>query len=226
MHRKQIYLFDLDGTLTDPGQGITNSVMYALDKFGIHETDRTALYKFIGPPLLDSFQIFYRMSPEQAEQAVAAYREYFSVTGLFENRVYEGIPALLQVLRAEGKTLAMATSKPEIFAVRILEKFDLAKYFHYVGAASLDSSRSQKADVIRHALHLCGDPDPDTVLMIGDRKHDILGAIENKIQSVGVLYGYGDRPELEQAGADAIAESVIHLKELLLSSGGCMGLQK
>lgn len=217
MYRKQIYLFDLDGTLTDPGVGITNSVMYALDKFGIHETDRANLYKFIGPPLLDSFQMFYGMAPDQAEQAVAAYREYFSVTGLFENQVYDGIPELLQALREKGKTLVLATSKPEIYAVRILEKFDLAKYFHFVGAASLDSSRSQKADVIRHALHLCGDPAPDTVVMIGDRKHDIVGAIKNGIESIGVLYGYGDRPELEQAGADAIALSVPHLREVLLA---------
>lgn len=217
MHQKQVYLFDLDGTLTEPGEGITNSVMYALDKFGIHETDRTALYRFIGPPLLDSFTQFYGMPPEQAEQAVSAYREYFSTKGLFENRVYEGIPTLLQGLRDQGKTLVLATSKPEVFTLRILEKFDLTRYFHHIGAASLDSSRSQKADVIRHALHLCGNPSPETVVMIGDRWHDIHGARANGIQSIGVLYGYGGRPELEQAGADVIAQSVIHLHELLLS---------
>ena len=216
MHRKQVYLFDLDGTLTEPGEGITNSVMYALDKFGIHETDREALYRFIGPPLLDSFMQFYGMPQAQAERAVAAYREYFSVKGLFENRVYDGVPALLQSLRDQGKTLAVATSKPEVFTLRILDKFDLSKYFHFVGAASLDSSRSQKTDVIRHTLHLCGNPAPDTVVMIGDRKHDILGAAQNGIQSVGVLYGYGDRPELETAGADAIAQSVEQLRSILL----------
>lgn len=216
MHRKQVYLFDLDGTLTEPGEGITNSVMYALDKFGIHETDREALYRFIGPPLLDSFMQFYGMPQAQAERAVAAYREYFSVKGLFENRVYDGVPALLQSLRDQGKTLAVATSKPEVFTLRILDKFDLSKYFHFVGAASLDSSRSQKADVIRHTLNLCGNPAPDTVVMIGDRKHDILGAAQNGIQSVGVLYGYGDRPELETAGADAIAQSVEQLRSILL----------
>ena len=219
MHRKQVYLFDLDGTLTEPGEGITNSVMYALDKFGIHETHRQSLYRFIGPPLLDSFMQFYGMPQEQAEQAVAAYREYFSVKGLFENRVYDGIPTLLQALRDEGKTLALATSKPEVFTLRILDRFDLTRYFHYIGAASLDSSRSQKADVIRHTLQLCGQPAPDTVVMIGDRWHDIHGACENGIQSVGVLYGYGDRPELEKAGADAITESVEHLKEILLTPG-------
>lgn len=216
MYRKQVCLFDLDGTLTEPGEGITNSVMYALDKFGIHETNRESLYRFIGPPLLDSFQNYYGMPPEQAEQAVAAYREYFSVKGLFENRVYEGIPVLLQELRSAGKTLVLATSKPEVFSLRILDKFDLSQYFHFVGAASLDSSRSQKPDVIRHALQLCGNPDPETVVMIGDRKHDILGAKENGLQSIGVLYGYGNRPELEQAGADVIVESVTQLKGILL----------
>ena len=216
MHRKQVYLFDLDGTLTEPGLGITNSVMYALDKFGIHETDRQALYRFIGPPLLDSFMQFYHMSEEQAHQAVAAYREYFSVNGLFENRVYDGIPQLLQALRDAGKTLVLATSKPEVFTLRILERFDLLQYFHYVGAASLDSSRSQKPAVIHHALQLCGNPPLDTVVMVGDRKHDILGAQENGLASVGVLYGYGDRLELEQAGADEIVSSVAALTKLLL----------
>ena len=216
MHQKQVYLFDLDGTLTEPGEGITNSVMYALDKFGIHETDRSALYRFIGPPLLDSFMQFYGMPQEQAEQAVSAYREYFRDRGLFENRVYDGIPALLQGLRDQGKTLVLATSKPEVFTLRILDKFDLTRYFHFVGAASLDSSRRQKADVIRHALHLCGNPAPEMVVMIGDRWHDIHGAQENGIQSIGVLYGYGDRPELEQAGADVIVESVEQLQKLLL----------
>lgn len=218
MHNKQIYLFDLDGTLTESSDGIINCVIYALEKFGIQESDREKLLRFIGPPLLDSFMEFYGMPQEQAEQAVAAYRERYSTKGLFENRVYDGIPALLQGLRDQGKMLVLATSKPEKFTLRILDKFDLSKYFQYVGAASLDSSRSQKSDVIRYVLHLCGDPALETVVMIGDRHHDICGAKENGLQSVGVLYGYGDRPELEQAGADAIAESVEDLSELLLGN--------
>ena len=218
MHNKQIYLFDLDGTLTESSDGIINCVIYALEKFGIQESDRENLLRFIGPPLLDSFMEFYGMPKDQAEQAVAAYRERYSTKGLFENRVYDGIPALLQGLRDQGKMLVLATSKPEKFTLRILDKFDLFKYFQYVGAASLDSSRSQKSDVIRYVLHLCGDPDLETVVMIGDRHHDICGAKENGLQSVGVLYGYGDRPELEQAGADAIAESVEDLSALLLGN--------
>ena len=216
MKHKQVILFDLDGTLTDPAIGITNGARKGLERFGIQEPDRTKLYKFIGPPLLESFQVFYGMTPEQAKEAVKAYREYYGVTGLFENKVYEGIPALLRDLRAAGKTLAVATSKPEAFSVRILEKFGLAQYFHHIGGASFDSSRSSKSAVVAYSLGLCGNPSPETVVMVGDRKHDVEGAINNGLQSIGVLYGYGDRPELEAAGATAIAESVEQLRAILL----------
>ncbi len=216
MLNKQVILFDLDGTLTDPAIGITNGARKGLERFGIQEPDRTKLYKFIGPPLLESFQLFYDMTLEQAEEAVRAYREYYGVTGLFENKVYDGIPALLRDLRAAGKTLAVATSKPEAFSVRILEKFGLAQYFHHIGGASFDTSRSSKTAVVSYSLGLCGNPDPATVVMVGDRKHDVEGAKNNGLQSIGVLYGYGDRPELEQAGADTIAESVEHLRSILL----------
>ena len=216
MKHKQVILFDLDGTLTDPAIGITNGARKGLERFGIQEPDRTKLYKFIGPPLLESYQVFYGMTPEQAAEAVKAYREYYGVTGLFENKVYEGIPALLRDLRAAGKTLAVATSKPEAFSVRILEKFGLAQYFHHIGGASFDSSRSNKSAVVAYSLGLCGNPSPETVVMVGDRKHDVEGAINNGLQSIGVLYGYGDRPELEAAGATAIAESVEQLRAILL----------
>lgn len=216
MKHKQVILFDLDGTLTDPAIGITNGARKGLERFGIQEPDRTKLYKFIGPPLLESFQVFYGMTPEQAAEAVKAYREYYGVTGLFENKVYEGIPALLRDLRAAGKTLAVATSKPEAFSVRILERFGLAQYFHHIGGASFDRSRSSKSAVVAYSLGLCGNPSPETVVMVGDRKHDVEGAINNGLQSIGVLYGYGDRPELEAAGATAIAESVEQLRAILL----------
>ncbi len=216
MKNKQVILFDLDGTLTDPVIGITNGARKGLERFGIFEPDRTKLHKFIGPPLLESYQVFYGMTPEQAEQAVAAYREYYGVTGLFENEVYAGIPELLADLRAAGKTLAVATSKPEAFSVRILERFDLAKYFHHIGGASFDASRASKSAVVRYSLGLCGDPAPETVVMVGDRKHDIIGAKDNGLQSIGVLYGYGDRAEHQAAGADVIAETVAHLRAILL----------
>lgn len=216
MLNKQVILFDLDGTLTDPAIGITNGARKGLERFGIQEPDHTKLYKFIGPPLLESFQVFYGMTPEQAQEAVRAYREYYGVTGLFENKVYDGIPELLRDLRAAGKTLAVATSKPEAFSVRILERFGLAQYFHHIGGASFDSSRSSKSAVVAYSLGLCGNPAPETVVMVGDRKHDVEGAKNNGLQSIGVLYGYGGRPELEKAGADVIAESVERLRKILL----------
>lgn len=208
-------LFDLDGTLTDPGLGITNSVMFALERFGIHESDRQKLYPFIGPPLWDSFMRFYGMSREEADRAVTVYREYYADRGLFENTVYPGIPQMLEELRAQGKTLAVATSKPEGFSVKILEHFGLAKFFDRIAGASMDQSRSRKADVIRYALSELPQADPRTTVMVGDREHDVLGAREVGLPCVGVLYGYGDRPELEAAGALSIAENVEALKNFL-----------
>ena len=199
-------LFDLDGTLTDPGLGITNSVMYSLRKFGISENDRTSLYRFIGPPLRESFETFYGFSDEQSELAVKYYREYFKDTGIFENTVYDGITGLLKELKERGKILAVATSKPEIFAVRILKHFGLYGYFDHVAGATMDDSRNKKADVIKYALGKCDIASASEAVMIGDRKHDIIGAKENSMDSIGVLYGYGDEDELREAGATFIAE--------------------
>lgn len=202
-------LFDLDGTLTNPGLGITNSVAYALKKYGIDVKDRTELYKFIGPPLLNSFQDYYGFSEEQAVQAVEYYREYYQKTGIYENYVYEGIPELLKELKAEGITLLVATSKPEPFARLIMEHYHLADYFTYIAGATMDNkTRVKKADVIRYAMQNCEAEEKKKLVMVGDRKHDILGAKEVGIDSVGVLFGYGDREELEQAGATYIAETV------------------
>ena len=202
-------LFDLDGTLTNPGLGITNSVAYALKKYGIDVKYRTELYKFIGPPLLNSFQDYYGFSEEQAVQAVEYYREYYQKTGIYENYVYEGIPELLKELKAEGITLLVATSKPEPFARLIMEHYHLADYFTYIAGATMDNkTRVKKADVIRYAMQNCEAEDKKKLVMVGDRKHDILGAKEVGIDSVGVLFGYGDREELEQAGATYIAETV------------------
>jgi phosphoglycolate phosphatase len=212
----QNILFDLDGTLTDPGIGITNSVMYALQKYGITVRDRSKLYSFIGPPLWESFQRFYGFSEAEAKKAVSYYREYFSVTGMFENTVYDRIDALLAALENSGKTLAVATSKPEVFAEQILEHFDLAKYFSFIGGSELDGKRVKKDEVIRYALEMSGVTDLSTAVMVGDREHDILGAKKTGIASVGVLFGYGRREELEAAGADYIAETVEDLNKILL----------
>lgn len=203
----QNLLFDLDGTLTDPGLGITNSVMYALKKFGVEVSDRASLYRFIGPPLMDSFREFFGFSDEDGAQAVRYYREYFSRQGLFENEVYDGVPALLARLKQRGRTLIVASSKPEVYVVEILKHFDLYDYFDLVAGATMDPSRSQKADVIRYALARAGIGDPSSALMIGDRKHDILGARENGLDALGVLFGYGSREELKAAGAAWLAET-------------------
>ena len=200
--------FDLDGTVTDPGLGITNSVMYALKGFGIEETDRTKLYRFIGPPLADSFQEFYGFTGEEARRGIDLYREYYRDRGIFENRVYNGMEEMLGTLKQRGKTLVLATSKPEPFAREILEHFHLASYFTYAAGATMDETRVKKEEVIAYAMESCGITDPGQVLMVGDRRHDIEGARANGVDSLGVLYGYGSREELEQAGACYLAEKV------------------
>ena len=213
---KTYILFDLDGTLTDPGMGITNSVAHALAHFGITVTDRTQLYRFIGPPLMDSFMEYYGFTEEQATEAVDVYREYFADRGWAENTVYEGIEAMLSELAAAGKVLLVTTSKPQIFAERILNHFGLARYFTHICGVALQAPRGySKADVIREALDRAGVTDLNSAIMVGDRHHDIDGAKAVGLSSVGVLYGYGNRAEHEIAGADAIAESVDALKQLL-----------
>lgn len=203
-------LFDLDGTLTDPGIGITNSVAYALSKWNIEAKDRSELYKFIGPPLLDSFSEYYGFSEEQAQEALKYYREYFRSKGIYENEVYPGVVKMLESLKSSGKKIVLATSKPEDFAVIILKHFDLYKYFDFVAGATMDEKRTKKGDVIAYAMESCGITEANLkdVIMVGDRKHDVLGAKENNLDCIGVLFGYGDREELEAAGAKFIAEKV------------------
>lgn len=209
-------LFDLDGTLTDPAVGITNSVAYALEKFGIIIDDKRTLYKFIGPPLVDSFKEFYGFDEQKALLAVEYYREYFSVTGILENSVYDGIQNLLSKLKDNGLIVILATSKPEVFAKRILEHFKLDKYFDVIAGSTLDTSRNTKSAVIKYALEKANMTDCTSAIMVGDRKHDIIGAKENKLPSIGVLYGYGDYDELKSAGADFIITDVLSLENFLL----------
>lgn len=209
-------LFDLDGTLTDPKEGITKSVAYALDAYGISVEDLDSLCKFIGPPLKESFMVYYGMDDAQGDEAVAKYRERFSVTGLFENKVYAGIRELLEDLNKKGKTLIVATSKPAIYSKQILEHFDLMKYFKFLSGSELDGTRVDKAEVIAYALQENGIEDLSQVIMVGDREHDIIGANKNGIDSVGVLYGYGCREEFENNHATYVAESVEKLKEILI----------
>lgn len=199
-------LFDLDGTLTDPALGITNSVMYALEKFSIPADDRTELYKFIGTPLRDSSEEFYGFSKEQSELAVQYYREYFNEHGLYENKAYNGIHDVLRQLKTKGKTLIVATSKPEFFAVKILKHFDLYNYFDFIAGATMNDTRNKKSDIIKYVLNNCDISEKSSAIMIGDREHDIIWANENGLDSLGVLYGYGSYEELTIAGATCIAD--------------------
>lgn len=213
----QTILFDLDGTLTNPALGITNSLAYALEKFNIEVTDKKELYRFIGPPLQDSFENFYHFSKEDSLKAVDFYRDYFRHKGLYENEVYQGIPDLLERLKAQGKKLLVATSKPEEFARQILKHFELFDYFDLVAGASMDGSRRLKGDVIAYGLAAAQISDRSSAVMIGDRKHDIIGARENNLETIAVLYGFGSQEELEKAGAKDMAKTVADLRKILLS---------
>ena len=208
--------FDLDGTLTDPGEGITNSVAYALEHFGIHTADKKSLECFIGPPLVDSFTEFYGFSKAEAQEAVGVYREYFSEGGLFENRLYGGVPEMLGTLKSAGLHLAVATSKPHVFAERILDRFGLSGYFDFTAGSELDGTRTAKGEVIAYALERAGIRNPSGVLMVGDRRHDAEGAAQNHMDCAGVLYGYGSRGELEQAGVKYLVAAPDELCPILI----------
>ncbi|MBR2889450.1 MAG: HAD hydrolase-like protein [Oscillospiraceae bacterium] len=210
-------IFDLDGTLTDPGEGITRSVAYALGKYGYAVENLRSLNSFIGPPLRESFQDYCGFDADTACEAIMYYRERFLDVGWRENAPYEGILGLLRALTEKGKTLIVATSKPEPFAVRILEHFGFAKYFSLICGASLNElDDHSKAYIIAQALSRAGNIDPRDAVMVGDRAQDIAGAHANGMKAIGVLYGYGSRKELTTVAADRLAETVEDLKALLI----------
>ncbi|WP_294155181.1 HAD family hydrolase [uncultured Clostridium sp.] len=202
----QYILFDLDGTLTDSGEGITKAVQYALNYFGIDVKDLNELRRFVGPPLRDSYKNFYDFDDEKAELGITKFREYYTDKGIYENKVYDGIEETLKVLKDNGKKLIIATSKPEVHAKTVLDYFDLAKYFDFIGGADLEETRVKKSDVIKYSMDNAGIEDISKVIMVGDREHDIIGAKANNIKSIGVLYGYGDVVELTQARAEYVVE--------------------
>ena len=209
--------FDLDGTLTDPACGITNSFIHALKYFGIEIPSYETLCSFIGPPLPETFKNQFGFSDEKAAEGVKKYREYFSTKGLLENSVYPGIPELLISLKRAGKKIVVATSKPEEYSVRIIEHFGLAPYFENVCGSLMDETRSKKDEVIEYAIERNKISDLSKILMVGDRKHDILGAAKVGIKSCGVLFGYGSLEELQTAGANFIAEDVSRLAQICLN---------
>lgn len=213
MRYKYIF-FDLDGTLTDPKEGITKCVQYALDFYGIHEeTDN--LLNFIGPPLVDSFMEFYGFSEDKALAAVEKYRERFAKIGIFENKVYDGVCEMLQKLTDSGRVPVLATSKPKVFADVIVKKFRLRPYLKMVSGSELDGTRNNKDEVIEYALKKLGCP-VESVIMVGDRRQDIIGAKKCGVASCGVRFGYAEPNELEEAGADYIVNSIDELTELLM----------
>lgn len=213
----EYFLFDLDGTLTDPREGITKCVRHALGFFGVHVENTDELLPFIGPPLIDSFKMFYGFSHEKAVEAVSRYRERFASVGLFENYPYEGMGDMLSDLKARGKKLAVATSKPEVFAKRILDKFELSQYFDCVTGSELSGERSEKHEVIEEALKRLGVQGRECCIMVGDRKYDISGAKKCGLKAVGVRYGYAEDGELEESGADYICDTVDALHKLLMT---------
>ncbi|MCL2565906.1 MAG: HAD family hydrolase [Defluviitaleaceae bacterium] len=215
---KNLALFDLDGTLTDPKEGITKSIAYALKHFSIEINNLDELTKFIGPPLRDSFCEFYGFSEDKTEEAVSKYREYFSEKGIYQNALYPGTLDMLGELRKRNITMLIATSKPTVYAIKIAEHFKFIQYFDFIAGSELDGRRSNKREVIDYALNSIGcTQKKDAILMIGDRKHDIIGAKEIGIDSIGVTWGYGSQKELLDAGATWVVNSWEEIVKIAVS---------
>lgn len=210
-----IALLDLDGTLTDPKAGITRSIQYALERLGRPVPDADALTWMIGPPLISGFTTLLG-GPEEAPEAVRLYRERFGTVGLFENEVYPGIPATLAGLQDAGVRLFVATSKPHVFARRIIEHFGLSRFFREVYGSELDNRNADKRDLIRHILDREGF-DPAEAVMIGDREHDAIGARHNGLSAIGVTWGYGSPQELLAAGVARLVDRPGDLEEAVVT---------
>jgi len=210
------YIFlDLDGTLTDPSLGIINATLQALEYFGIHESDREKLGDFIGPPLYVSFAKHYGFSREQSQKAIEVFQDYYAPKGIYENTPYPGMRELLAGWKAEGRRLVLATSKPEIFAMQILERFGMASSFTFIAGGDPCETRVHKSDVIRYALRKLGLDANIPAVMVGDTKYDILGAKELGFPTVAVTYGFGKREDIVEAGAAWIVDSVEELGALM-----------
>lgn len=212
MKNYSVVLFDLDGTLSDPKIGITKSVQHALQKAGVMVNDLDELEPFIGPPLQVSFQEIYGFNDTQITRAIRDYRERFTERGMFENKLYEDIPALLAHLKQQGYILTIATSKPTVFAEQIIKYFQLESYFDLVVGSHLDGSRSAKGEIIAEVLQQLDSYPKDQFIMIGDRKYDLIGARENQIDAIGVTYGFGSLEELKNEEATYIVD---HVNDLL-----------
>ena len=213
--KKRNILFDLDGTIIEPKEGLTKAVQFSLESFGIYVEDRDTLTPFIGPPLRDSFKKYYGLNDEEVELAIKKFREYFAPKGVYENVLYDGIVDLFEELKTAGKQLIIATSKPTVFAETILNYHNIRDYFVFVAGSELNEKRSRKGEVIRYALESMKITELQSTIMIGDREHDVIGAREMGLECIGVCYGYGSLKELEDAGATYIARDVEELSRLL-----------
>ncbi|NMH72149.1 HAD family hydrolase [Bacillus sp. RO2] len=218
MAEYKIILFDLDGTLSDPKEGITKSVQYALEKMDIAEPDTDRLETFIGPPLQVSFSEYYGFDEKQSKRAIDFYRERFKEKGMFENVLYPNVPLLLAALKEHGYVLVVATSKPTVFAEKIIKYFELEKDFQHIVGSNLDGTRSSKTEIIQYILDKYTNYDHREFIMIGDRKHDIIGAKNTGIDSIGVTYGYGSPEEIKDAEPTFIFNSVEQLRDKFLGS--------
>lgn len=216
MQGRDIIFFDLDGTLTDSKEGIFNSIRYALKFFGIEEKDDEKLSLFLGPPLVQAFMKYYQMGEEDANIALIKYRENFSARGIYQLSVYEGIDRLLRHLKEKHMTVCLATSKPLKYAEEIVNRIGIAKYFDYLAGATMDETRNEKADIIEFIIRQKG-YDRKRILMVGDRENDVLGAYQNKVEVLGVLYGYGSKQELINAGCKYLAETVEEAERFILN---------
>ena len=209
-------LFDLDGTLTDSGLGITKAVQYALGQMGYEVPAREALFTFIGPPLHKSFQKHYGMDEQTSVEAVRQFRVYYNqMGGILENEVYEGVRELLAALKNAGKRLMIATSKPQAAAELVMHHFGLDEFVPEIIGGTDDPARNTKGKVIAYALGEFG-VDASTAIMVGDREHDVHGALENGIPAIGITWGYGDRPELENAGAKVVFDAPEDVAQYIL----------
>ncbi len=215
MKQYEIIAFDLDGTLTNPERGLVSGFQYALEKIGVDYGDKNSLKQFIGPPLYEEWQRVYGISPEASARALSLFREYFSVYGWWDNELYTGIPQMLEKLKLRGKTIILATSKPEIFAKKILRLFEIDKYFDFIGGATTDKTRDKKHQVLAYALDAIGSPEKSKCILVGDRKYDAEGAAAVGIDSLGVLYGHGSRAEIENAGFTQIVETVSEILNVI-----------
>ena len=211
---KKIFLFDLDGTITEPKEGITKCVQYSLKSFGIEENDLDKLECFIGPPLHKSYQMFYGFSEEDAFVAVNKYRERYNDIGIYECNLYEGIETAIRYIYENDGVVCLATSKPEVYAIRLLEHYGLDKYFKCITGSLMDGGRTEKAEVIEEVFNRLNvsEDDKKDCIMIGDRLHDIVGAKLMGIESIGVEYGYAVDGELAEAGATYIVNDTKELK--------------